>query len=156
MADISPEKVEAMLALLRSETEAASRTETADMLEALAADREGWLSNAMVAREKWSEFEARATELDAMVAAYQDGTLPDLTTVYLAGSRDRRVTVREAAKVLLAWWNDLENGDPAELCVSKHIINTGLNERDIDTFEDLLRALTQENTDDRALKGAKG
>jgi len=37
MTGISPAKVEAMLARLRSETEAASRTETADMLEALAA-----------------------------------------------------------------------------------------------------------------------
>ena len=53
----------------------------------------------------------------------------------------RLTTARGAAGVLLDWWTDLENDDPAEICVSKHIINTGLSERDVDTFEGLLRAV---------------
>ncbi len=34
--------------------------------------------------------EARATELEALLAAYQDQTVPDLTAVYIAGGMDRR------------------------------------------------------------------
>ncbi len=43
-----------------------------------------------VPRERAEATEARNTELEALLAAYQDQTVPDLTAVYIAGGMDRR------------------------------------------------------------------
>jgi len=86
------------------------------------------------------EAKARLAEIEA----YQDGTLPDLTTVYLAGSRDRRVTGHDAAKVLLGNLPD----EHACWAVMQDAIDAGLDVGDI--MHNALRALAQENTDDRA------
>ncbi len=75
-----------------------SRAETAEArLAEVTADRDAqkhdankWFSLALDNRHKLEAAEARVTELEALLAAYQDQTVPDLTAVYIAGGMDRR------------------------------------------------------------------
>ncbi len=100
--------------------------ESADLLEALAArmaevtaDRDSWKTEtvhwqdtAAAVLTRAEAAEARVTELEALLAAYQDQTVPDLTAVYIAGGMDRRDevarlrTAQGAAGVLAAMQDD--------------------------------------------------
>ncbi len=83
-------------------------------LAAVEADRAGWIAreavagaDAIAARKAASDnfdraeaAEARNTELEALLAAYQDQTVPDLTAVYIAGGMDRRDEVARLSDFL--------------------------------------------------------
>jgi hypothetical protein len=51
---------------------------------------EHWIDEAFKQRARAETAEARITELEAIIAGYKDGTIPDLTAAYAAGGLDRR------------------------------------------------------------------
>jgi hypothetical protein len=68
--------------LLDAQVDEALKLEAA---EAAAVESEGNLAHAL---RQLDDAKARATELEALVKAYEDGTVPDLTAVYIAGGKD--------------------------------------------------------------------
>ena len=107
MTDMT-ERVQETVARLRTKSNhpESDYAEAADLLEALAArleearrinrDLNTWLdgdTSGLVARVATAE--ARIIGLEALLQAYQDGTVPDLTAVSLAGGKDRNDEVKE-------------------------------------------------------------
>jgi len=107
LADVTAER-DALTGILTRSSDQIRNLARAEAAEAAAAESEGNLAHAL---HQLDDAEARVTELEALVKAYEDGTVPNLTAVYLAGGKDMADKLKaaealardpkHAAKVLL-------------------------------------------------------